>query len=216
MGYTNAGKSTLFNTLTGAEVYVADQLFATLDPTLRRIELPEIGEVVIVDTVGFIRHLPHSLVDAFRATLEETQEADLLLHVIDVSSELRDDNIVQVEKVLTEIHADQVPRIKIFNKIDLVAEVEPRIERNDQNQITEVYLSAQTGAGLDLLKQTIQEQLTAGYITEVIILKPEQAKLRAKLFELQAVMNETIDEQGNCHVTIRLAKAQYDKLKLHL
>lgn len=214
VGYTNAGKSTLFNTLTGATVYAADKLFATLDPTLRRIELPELGEVVLVDTVGFIRHLPHALVDAFRATLEETQEADLLLHVIDFSSDLYEDNIEQVENVLKEIDAHRVPTIKVFNKIDLAENIEPHVKRNEENQITEVYLSALSGAGIELLKQAIQEHLTLGYITKTITLEPAQAKLRAKLFELQAVIDETVDEQGHWHLKIRVSKAQYGKLNI--
>ncbi|MCK5881993.1 MAG: GTPase HflX, partial [Sinobacterium sp.] len=128
VGYTNAGKSTLFNTLTQADVYAADQLFATLDPTLRRIEIPDVGPVVLADTVGFIRHLPHKLVEAFKATLEETVEADLLVHVVDCASEEREDNMAQVDHVLKEIGADEKPQLIVFNKIDLIGGVEPRID----------------------------------------------------------------------------------------
>lgn len=212
VGYTNAGKSTLFNVLTGAKVYAADQLFATLDPTSRQIHLPEIGEVVLVDTVGFIRHLPHALVDAFRATLEETQQADLLLHVVDVASEHREDNIEQVNKVLQEIDADKLPTIQIFNKIDLVADLAPRIDYNTEHQPTSVYLSAHTGAGMDLLQQALHQYLSSEFITEIVNLSPEQAKLRAALYALQAVLSEQIDAEGNCELEVRLSKAQYGKL----
>lgn len=212
VGYTNAGKSTLFNLLTGAKVYAADQLFATLDPTSRQIHLPEIGEVVLVDTVGFIRHLPHELVDAFRATLEETQQADLLLHVVDVASEQRDDNIEQVNKVLKEIDADQLPTIQIFNKIDLVEDLAPRIDYNAEQQPISVYLSAHTGAGMDLLQQALHQHLSSEFITEIVNLGPEQAKMRAALYALQAVLSEQIDDEGNCQLEIRLSKVQYGKL----
>lgn len=151
VGYTNAGKSTLFNRVTTSEVYAADQLFATLDPTLRRIELPDIGAAILVDTVGFIRHLPHKLVDAFRATLEETCAATLLLHVIDCHDENRLDNIEQVETVLSEIGADQIPVLKVYNKLDLLPEREPRLDRNEDGVPIRVWVSANTGAGLELL-----------------------------------------------------------------
>lgn len=213
VGYTNAGKSTLFNLLTGAHVYAADKLFATLDPTLRRITLPEVGDVVLVDTVGFIRHLPHSLVDAFRATLEETIQADLLLHVIDFSSDLRDDNIEQVEQVLTEIGADKVPTIKVYNKIDRVEGMVARLDFNeDEQDDSAVYLSAIKNQGVELLQDVMQKYLTKDFIQDSITLTSKQAKLRAKLYELQAIQKESIDEHGNWCVDIRLAKAQYHKL----
>ncbi|MFZ1860024.1 MAG: ribosome rescue GTPase HflX, partial [Candidatus Competibacter sp.] len=151
VGYTNAGKSTLFNALTQAEVYAADQLFATLDPTLRRLDLPGAEPVVLADTVGFISHLPHDLVAAFRSTLRETCEASLLLHVIDASHPDRSAVIAQVETVLDEIGARAVPCLKVFNKIDLSGEP-PRLERNSGGQAEAVWLSAATGAGAELLK----------------------------------------------------------------
>ncbi len=156
VGYTNAGKSTLFNRLTQSGVYAADQLFATLDTTSRKFYIPEGGPVVLSDTVGFIKHLPHALVDAFGATLEEAAQADLLLHVIDVSSESRDDQIDQVNKVLGEIGASQVPQIMVMNKIDR-AGLEPAMERDEYGKIRKVWVSAQSGAGMDLVRQALAE-----------------------------------------------------------
>lgn len=156
VGYTNAGKSTLFNALTKAQAYAADQLFATLDTTSRRIYLGEAGNVVISDTVGFIRELPHQLVAAFRATLEETIHADLLLHVVDAASPVRMEQIEQVNSVLSEIGADHIPQILIWNKIDS-AGLEPALERDEYDKIRRVFISAQTGAGLDLLREAIAE-----------------------------------------------------------
>lgn len=157
VGYTNTGKSTLFNRLTGAEVLCANQLFATLDPTLRRVELPGAEAVVLVDTVGFIRHLPHDLVAAFRSTLEETREASLLLHVIDAGDELRQGHIAQVSEVLREIGADAVPQIEVYNKIDRLDNVAPRVDRNEDGQVSRVWVSAVTGAGIGLLRQALAE-----------------------------------------------------------
>jgi GTPase len=156
VGYTNAGKSTLFNRLTQSGVYVADQLFATLDTTSRKLFIPEGGPVVLSDTVGFIKHLPHALVDAFGATLEEAVQADLLLHVIDVSNDNRDDQISEVNKVLEEIGASQVPQLLVLNKIDR-AGFEPGLERDEYGKIRKVWISAQSGAGMDLVRQALAE-----------------------------------------------------------
>ena len=157
VGYTNAGKSTLFNTLTKAGVYVANQLFATLDTTSRRLYLnDEVGSVVISDTVGFVRELPHQLVAAFRATLEETIHADLLLHVVDGSSPVRMEQIEQVNDVLREIGADHIPQILVWNKID-AADLQPGVERDEYDKISRVFISARSGAGLDLLRDAIVE-----------------------------------------------------------
>ncbi len=160
VGYTNAGKSTLFNKLTRANVYVADQLFATLDTTSRRMYTEGLGEVVVSDTVGFIRHLPHSLVAAFRSTLEETIQADLLLHVVDANSPMRDDQIAEVNKVLTEIAAADIPQVLVFNKIDL-QDVQPSVERDDYGRICRVFLSAKSGAGLEGLQLALIEAKAA-------------------------------------------------------
>ena len=156
VGYTNAGKSTLFNTMVKARVYAADQLFATLDTTSRRIYLGDAGQVVISDTVCFIRELPHQLVASFRATLEETIHADLLLHVVDAASPARMEQIEQVNLVLKEIGADHIPQILVWNKIDAVG-LEPVLERDEYAKIRRVFISAQSGAGLDLLRQAITE-----------------------------------------------------------
>jgi GTP-binding protein HflX len=156
VGYTNAGKSTLFNALTRAKAYEADQLFATLDTTTRRVWLPEAGTVVVSDTVGFIRDLPHGLVAAFRATLEETVHADLLLHVVDASSSTREEQVRAVDKVLAEIPAGAAPRLAVWNKID-AAGLEPAVERDQYGRISRVFVSARTGVGLELLRGAIAE-----------------------------------------------------------
>ena len=156
VGYTNAGKSTLFNKLTHANAYVADQLFATLDTTARRVYIEGSGQVVLSDTVGFIRHLPHSLIAAFRSTLDETAQADLLLHVVDANSSERFDQIAEVNKVLLEIGAQHIPQILIFNKIDL-QDLPAGAQRDEYARITRIYLSAKTGAGIDELRAALAE-----------------------------------------------------------
>ena len=156
VGYTNAGKSTLFNALARAKAYEADQLFATLDTTTRRIWIPPANPVVLSDTVGFIRDLPHGLVAAFRATLEETVRADLLLHVVDAASPVRDEQRTEVNKVLAEIGADETPQILVYNKID-AARLSPGAERDQYGRISRVFVSARTGAGLDELRGAIAE-----------------------------------------------------------
>ncbi len=156
VGYTNAGKSTLFNRLTKADLYVADQLFATLDTTTHKIFIPDCGSVVLSDTVGFIKHLPHALVEAFSATLEEAVQADLLLHIVDTASSNRDEQITQVNKVLQEIGADKVPQILVHNQIDRVG-LEPMVSRDEYGRITTIHVSAKTGAGMDLLRLAMAE-----------------------------------------------------------
>jgi GTP-binding protein HflX len=175
VGYTNAGKSTLFNALTKAQVYAADQLFATLDTTSRRIYLGDAGNVVISDTVGFIRELPHQLVAAFRATLEETIRADLLLHVVDAASPARMEQIEQVNMVLKEIGADHIPQILVWNKID-AAGLDPALERDEYAKIQRVFLSAQTGEGLDMLRQAVAEFAKAGYILGLDGAEPAESR----------------------------------------
>jgi len=204
VGYTNAGKSTLFNTVTQADVYAADQLFATLDPTLRRYDVENVGEVVLADTVGFIRHLPHKLVEAFQATLQEAAEADLLLHVIDCAAEERDGNIEQVELVLSEIDADKLPQLRVYNKIDLLEHGNAHIERNDEGQPVAVWVSAQKQLGLDLLNQAIGELLATELFTRQIRLKPAEAKLRSILFELGAIEKEEYTDNGDMLLDVNL------------
>ncbi len=203
VGYTNAGKSTLFNQLTDSHVYVKDQLFATLDPTLRHFVLPVIGRVVCVDTVGFIRHLPHDLIAAFRSTLQETIEADLLLHVIDVSDEQQTDYIQEVNAVLAQIGADKVPQIKVYNKIDQLNEF-PRIERNSQGKLKGVWLSAQQNQGMDLLIQALTEHFQSLIVQRWFKLPPEAGKIRAQLFEYGQVLSETITEQGGWNMEVKI------------
>ncbi len=211
VGYTNAGKSTLFNQLTESTVYVADQLFATLDPTLRRLELENIGPVILADTVGFIAHLPHKLVEAFKATLEETLNADLLLHVIDAASDERDDNIYQVQNVLAEIGAEDIPQLQVFNKIDLLQKA-PRIDRNADGIPERVWLSATTGAGADLLRQAISELVGEDMVEEELHLEPDQGSLRAALYRLGAVETENYSDDGVAHLSVRLPRADWNRL----
>ncbi len=196
VGYTNAGKSTLFNALTDAGVYVQDQLFATLDPTVRRIDLPDGSYVVLADTVGFVRDLPHELIAAFRSTLQEAREADLILHLIDASDENRWQRVRQVNSVLKELEADRVPQIRVYNKIDLL-DRQPRVTKNRDGEGRAVWISAITGEGLPLLKEAIAKRLAKRTVHRFIHLKPSQGRQRAKLFELGAVINErTLDDGG--------------------
>ncbi|MFM2408608.1 MAG: hypothetical protein RL358_1350 [Pseudomonadota bacterium] len=176
VGYTNAGKSTLFNRLTKANVYVANQLFATLDTTSRKMYAEGQGEIVVSDTVGFIRHLPHGLVAAFRSTLEETIQADVLLHVVDLSNPNHDDQIAEVNKVLAEIDAGDIPQILVFNKIDQVEGAEAGIIRDEHDRISRVFLSAQSGAGLEDLRQTLLEIRAARQAATIIEKQLKQAR----------------------------------------
>ena len=209
VGYTNAGKSTLFNVLTDAHVYQADQLFATLDPTLRRLNLSQLGEVVLADTVGFIRKLPHELIAAFKATLEETKQAQLLLHVVDVNHAERNGVMQSVDNVLSEIHADTVPQLIVYNKIDLLPETKPRIERNKQGHPFSVWISAAKKQGLELLRQAMIELLSESIVYCSVKLGPNDGRLRTKLFEISAVTSEEPLGVDIIYV-IRLAKQQYD------
>lgn len=210
VGYTNAGKSTLFNAMTGDTTFASSQLFATLDTTVRKLELPSGAPVVLADTVGFIRDLPHDLVAAFRATLEEARDASLLLHVIDSADPERLARIGQVEAVLDEIDASEVPRLQVFNKIDLRAEELPRVERDEQGLPQRVFVSAQTGAGLAELRQAIAERIRPETEVFDVVLPPRAGRLRAQLFEFNAIRKESLDERGNFLLTVTLP---YERLR---
>ena len=212
VGYTNAGKSTLFNNLTNAEVYAADQLFATLDPTLRKIKLPAGFPVVLADTVGFIRQLPHDLVAAFRSTLKETQDADLLLHVVDASSEERDDNMTQVNLVLDEIGADDRPQLLVFNKIDLLDGVSPRIDRDEAGVPIRVWVSALTGEGLDLLNEAMAERVNTDMVHQILSLPAQAGKLHALLFRSGAVNKDDMQETGGWLMDVSLRRSDWESL----
>ena len=211
VGYTNAGKSTLFNRLTGSEVYAADQLFATLDPTLRRYELARGGVVVLADTVGFIRRLPHDLVEAFHATLRETRAADLLLHVVDVNDDRADECIAQVDAVLEEIGAGDVPRIVLLNKIDAAA-LEPHLQRDEQGRVSRIWLSARTGGGVRMLHDALSERFLGETVRGLLRLRPGSARLRARLFELGAVVSERPGDDGGWELEISLPRGRFEEM----
>ncbi|MCB1668122.1 MAG: ribosome rescue GTPase HflX [Porticoccaceae bacterium] len=212
VGYTNAGKSTLFNRITESEVYAADQLFATLDPTMRRIELADVGTTILADTVGFISHLPHKLVEAFRATLEEAASASLLLHVVDAHSEDRHTQLERVDEVLVEIHAHQLPTLIVHNKIDLLDDVAPRIDRDHNGRPVAVWLSAQTGVGCEQLLQAISELLAEDIVHETVQLAPVHARLRSQLYESKAVLAETTTETGAALLELRVPRRELQRL----
>ena len=212
VGYTNAGKSTLFNALTSSDVYAADQLFATLDPTLRRLDLDDLGPIVLADTVGFIRHLPHKLVEAFRATLEESSNSDLLLHVIDSHEPERDQQIEQVLAVLGEIGAQDLPMLEVYNKLDLLEGVEPQIQRDADGKPQRVWLSARDGRGLPLLRQAIAELLGDDLFVGTLQLPQRLARMRAQLFDLGVVQSESYSEDGSSLLAVRLPRIELNRL----
>ncbi len=215
VGYTKAGKSTLFNTLTSAEVYAADQLFATLDPTLRKLQIENVGTTILADTVGFIRHLPHDLVEAFKSTLQETTEATLLLHVIDASDERRQENIDAVNLVLEEIGADQVPYLLVFNKIDQCENVAPHIEYDDQDRPSAVYLSAQNSDGTELLLEAIQKRLENQILQVQLLLPVTQGKIRHLLYQQNHIKNENITEEGEFSLSLQIDSNKWQQLTAH-
>ncbi|OTG77940.1 GTPase HflX [Acinetobacter terrae] len=210
VGYTNAGKSTLFNILARSDVYAADQLFATLDPTLRRLNWDGIGALVLADTVGFVRNLAHALVESFKATLEETAEATLLLHVIDSSSPDMLEQIEAVESVLKEIGVD-VPVLRVYNKIDISGE-DAKIVYSKPHFPDRVYVSAHANLGLDLLRQAVQECLMGKLQSFELVLKPEYGKLRTQLYALNVIQTENYDEEGNLHLHVIIAPAKLEQL----
>ncbi|WP_151980720.1 ribosome rescue GTPase HflX [Acinetobacter guerrae] len=210
VGYTNAGKSSLFNILANSDVYAADQLFATLDPTLRRLQWNGIGTVVLADTVGFVRDLQHDLVESFKATLEETLEATLLLHVIDSHSPDMHEQIEAVEGVLKEIGAD-APVLRVYNKIDLSGD-ESKIIYAEPHLPDRVYVSAHSGQGLDLLKQAVQECLMGQLQEFELYLKPAYGKLRTQLYALNVIQSEHYDDAGKLHLKVSIAPHKLEQL----
>ena len=213
VGYTNAGKSTLFNALVGSDVYAADQLFATLDPTLRRCRLPNDSELILADTVGFIRQLPHELVAAFRSTLQEASEADLLLHIVDCNAENRDETITEVNHVLQQIGAGKIRQLQGFNKIDLADHVEPRIDYDADGVPFRVWVSAKEQRGLDLLLTVLEGIYASSRIRKECYLSPLQGGVRASLYKhSQIISDETLDN-GGWQITIEIEKKHLGLLK---
>ncbi|MAA75489.1 MAG: GTPase HflX [Salinisphaeraceae bacterium] len=211
VGYTNAGKSTLFNRLTGADIYAADQLFATLDPTLRQLDLPVGDPVILADTVGFIRDLPHELIAAFNATLEETHQASLLLHVVDAANPERQDHVEQVNAVLEDIDARDIPQIIVMNKIDLTGQA-AALERDEAGRVWRVCCSAITGQGLDLLMRAVAEQCYPDLIHGELALPPRAAKLRARLFDLGAVSEERFTADGESLLSVVVSRQDLERV----
>ena len=210
VGYTNAGKSTLFNYLTDANVKVEDQLFATLDPTLRRINTDNGNDIILTDTVGFIRDLPHELIESFKATLDEVKEADLLIHIIDVDQEQRQQRIDEVNQVISMIGASHVAQIEVYNKIDMHSAQKRRIEISENNKITRIWLSSRTGEGVDLLLEAMNRYLNKHKRPHYINIPVSAGQLRAKLFDIGAVKQENIDDMGGW-----IMKVELEEYKLH-
>jgi GTP-binding protein HflX len=214
VGYTNAGKSTLFNALTDAGVYVQDQLFATLDPTVRRLDLPEGQHVVLADTVGFVRDLPHELIAAFKSTLQEAREADLILHLIDASDPNRWQRVRQVNSVLKQLEADEVPQIRVYNKIDKL-DRKPRVNNNRKGEGRAVWISAVTGEGLPLLIDAIAHRLQKRTRHRFLNLDPSQGRQRAKLFELGAVIKDEAMEGGGWSLELKMSEKDLRRFLKH-
>ncbi len=211
-GYTNAGKSTLFNTITKAEVFANDQLFATLDSTIRRVILPASGAAVIADTVGFIQDLPHDLVAAFKSTLEETVEADVLLHIVDAADEYNADKIEQVCKIIANIEADKVPSILVMNKIDCAKNLAPRMDRDENGRIFRVWICAKTGEGIDLLYQALAEQLSGAMTHAKIQVDVQSAYIRSEIHNIGHIHSEKVDDFGQWILEIKVTHHYLSKL----
>ena len=215
VGYTNAGKSTLFNRLTDADVYARDQLFATLDPTLRRLELDDGSALVLADTVGFVSRLPHELVAAFKSTLQETVEADLLLHVIDAHSPQRAEQTAEVEGVLAQIGAEAIARIEVYNKIDLLPEGRPRIEFDKNGMPQRVWLSAASGDGIDGLRRALTQWFRSDVVDGHLTLGPADGRLHAILCEHDAIVSENHAKDGGWELEVSLRRRDYERLVKH-
>ena len=211
-GYTNAGKSTLFNRLTDAQVYADDQLFATLDATIRRVILPASGEAVIADTVGFIQDLPHDLVEAFKSTLEETRQADVLLHVVDASDEYHREKIDQVDDIIAQIEADTVSTILVMNKIDCLDDFKPRLDLDKSGNPYRVWLSAHSGEGIDLLYQALAHRLSGMMTRAKIQLDVQSAYIRSEIHNIGYIHNEKVDDFGAWILEINVTNHYLSKL----
>ena len=212
VGYTNAGKSTLFNGLTGESIYAADQLFATLDPTLRRMDVPVGEPLIVADTVGFIRDLPHELVAAFKATLEETREADVLLHVIDAADPERRAHAREVNDVLDEIGARDVPQIEVFNKVDLLDNESAHVETDAHGVPTRVWLSAMSGEGVETLRAVLADFCNPDMIAGVLRVPASAGRLRSELFELGVVDAESHDDDGASRLAVTASQADLERI----
>jgi GTP-binding protein HflX len=212
VGYTNAGKSSLFNLLSEDDVYVQDQLFATLDPTLRRVDVSKDVSLILADTVGFIRHLPHDLVNAFRSTLQETSEAQLLLHVVDSADDNRAANIEEVDKVLEQIEAKNIPCIQVMNKIDLTG-IKPRLDFADDGSVKRVWISVEADKGIDLLKQVLIDLFREQMVEGELLLEPSEARLRARLFEIGAIREESIDDEGRFQLRLSISRRDLNQFE---
>jgi GTP-binding protein HflX len=211
VGYTNAGKSTLFNRLTGSEAYAADQLFATLDPTVRRLRLPHTPDIVLADTVGFVRELPHELVAAFRSTLLEARDADLLLHVVDASDAERLEHMAQVEAVLDDIGAGSIPVLTVFNKIDRVGG-RAVVERDPDGHALQVWLSAATGEGIALLEECLRERFGGRVQRFSMALSPAEGRIRARLYREGLVRKDLAAEQGGWTMELEASRPELEAL----
>lgn len=214
VGYTNAGKSTLFNLLTDSDIYAEDRLFATLDATLRKLHLPGSGQIILADTVGFIRHIPHDLVAAFRSTLEETSEADLLIHLVDASDPLRDEKIAEVNSVISEVGADKVPQLLVYNKIDLLEpDLVAKLDLDQDGLPARVWMSAATGDGTDLLLDALAAHFKGRFVSAKILLAVEASAKRAEIYQLGKVEAESFDQDGNYLLEIQLTSTQWQAVQ---
>ena len=211
IGYTNAGKSTLFNQMTRASVYAEDRLFATLDSTLRKVHLPGAGPVIFADTVGFIRHIPHDLVAAFRSTLEETSEADLLIHLVDAADPHRAEKMTDVEEVIKEVGAEDVPQLTVFNKIDRLKdpEVQPHVDLNDEGLPERVWISAKESEGIELMLDAVAAHFRGKFQTVELVLDVKAGKKRAELYTLGTILDEGFDEEGNSVFKMSLTENEW-------